>query len=91
MYSKNAWEKYSSEELKAVLDFSEGYKNFITVGKTERLCVSESERLAKENGFPSLPPVFCIIIHLYFFIFYLFLLVFADFSAFFYIFYIKIF
>ena len=36
MYSKNAWEKYSSEELKAVLDYSEGYKNFITYGKTER-------------------------------------------------------
>ncbi len=57
MYSKNAWEKYSSEELKAVLDFSEGYKNFITVGKTERLCVSESERLAKENGFVSIDEV----------------------------------
>lgn len=57
MYSKNAWEKYSSEELKAVLDFSEEYKNFITVGKTERLCVSESERLAKENGFVSIDEV----------------------------------
>ena len=57
MYSKNAWEKYSSEELKAVLDFSEGYKNFITVGKTERLFVSESERLAKENGFVSIDEV----------------------------------
>lgn len=57
MYSKNAWEKYSSEELKDVLDFSEGYKNFITVGKTERLCVSESERLAKENGFVSIDEV----------------------------------
>ncbi len=57
----------------------EGYTLLVTIdGKTKKVN-------------PSLPPVFCIIIHLYFFIFYLFLLVFADFSAFFYIFYIKIF
>ena len=57
MYSKNAWEKYSNEELKVVLDFSEGYKNFITAGKTERLCVMESEKLAREKGFVSIDEV----------------------------------
>ena len=34
MYAKNAWEKYSEKELKEVFDFSEGYKEFITKGKT---------------------------------------------------------
>lgn len=51
MYAKNAWEKYQDNEFKDVMDFNEGYKHFISVGKTERACVSESVRLAKENGF----------------------------------------
>ena len=37
MYRKNAWKEYSDEQMKAVMDFSEGYKDFITKGKTERI------------------------------------------------------
>ena len=38
MYSKNAWEKYSDESLKELMDFNESYKEYISKGKTERLC-----------------------------------------------------
>ena len=53
MYNKNVWEKYSSDVDK-IMSFSEGYKHFISVGKTERACVKESVRIAKENGFKDL-------------------------------------
>lgn len=49
MYRKNAWEKY--QDKKVVMDFNEGYKHFITVGKTERLVVKEAMRLLEENGY----------------------------------------
>lgn len=39
---KNAWEKYNDEQIKEIMDFNEGYKAFITKGKTERLCVNET-------------------------------------------------
>ena len=54
MYAKLAWEKYTDEQIKDVMAFNEGYKNFITNGKTERLCVKQSIELAKENGFKEL-------------------------------------
>ena len=54
MYAKNAWLKYDDKALKDVMDFNEGYKDFITKGKTERLCVKESEKIAIQNGFKKL-------------------------------------
>ncbi len=51
MYNKNAWEKYSDAELKELMAFCEEYKEYITKGKTERLCVELSEKLAQEKGF----------------------------------------
>jgi len=50
MYRKNAWAKYAKDNS-VVMNFAEGYKNFITVGKTERLAARESVRLLEENGF----------------------------------------
>lgn len=50
MYKKNAWKKYNGD-YKAIFDFNEGYKSFITYGKTERLAVNETLKLAKEKGF----------------------------------------
>ena len=41
MYAKNAWEKYDDKQIQKIMDFNEGYKKFITNGKTERLCVKE--------------------------------------------------
>ena len=51
MYNKHAWEKYSDAELKDLMAFCEEYKEYITKGKTERLCVELSEKLAQEKGF----------------------------------------
>ena len=52
MYRKNVWEKY--EDYKEIMEFNEGYKHFISVGKTERLCVNEAIKLALEAGFKPL-------------------------------------
>ena len=57
MYQKNAWEKYLGEKLNLVMDFNEGYKAFITKGKTERECVKEAEKIAKAHGFKNLDDV----------------------------------
>ena len=55
MYHKNAWLKY--KDNKPVMDFAEGYKDFITVSKNERLAVIESEKLLKANGFKNIDDV----------------------------------
>ena len=54
MYAKNAWLKYNNETVREVMDFNEGYKKFITLGKTERACVNESIKIAEANGFKEL-------------------------------------
>ena len=55
MYRKNAWLKY--KDNKPVMDFAEGYKNFISVAKSERLAVIEAEKLLKANGFKNVEDV----------------------------------
>ena len=54
MYAKLAWDKYTEDDLKLVMDFNEGYKDYITKGKTERACVKESVALAKAKGYKNL-------------------------------------
>ncbi|MCH5273061.1 MAG: aminopeptidase [Lachnospiraceae bacterium] len=49
--SKNAWLKYTKTEKKAVFDFAEGYRKFISECKTERECVKEIVRMAKAEGY----------------------------------------
>ena len=49
MYRKNAWKKY--EDKQVIMDFNEGYKNFISNNKSERLIIKESIRILEENGF----------------------------------------
>ena len=34
MYGKLAWEKYNDEQINDIMTFNEGYKNYITKGKT---------------------------------------------------------
>ncbi|MCR5636863.1 MAG: aminopeptidase [Clostridiales bacterium] len=53
---KNGALLMSDEEIRKADEFSEGYKRFINIGKTERLCVKEAIRLAKENGFEEFVP-----------------------------------
>ena len=55
MYRKNAWLKY--QDKKPVMDFAEGYKNFISVAKNERLAVKEAEKLLVANGFKNVDDV----------------------------------
>ena len=50
MYGKNAWLKYGSD-TKVVMDFAEGYKDFITTAKTERLAVREAVKILDAKGF----------------------------------------
>ena len=57
MYGKLAWEKYNDEQINDIMTFNEGYKNYITKGKTERLCVSETVKLAMANGYKELNEV----------------------------------
>ena len=51
MYRKNAWLKYDTKEQKEVMKFAEGYKEFLTISKTERLAVIEAKKLLNANGF----------------------------------------
>ena len=55
MYRKNAWLKY--KDNKAVMDFAENYKQFLSVAKSERLAVIEAEKLLKANGFKNVENV----------------------------------
>ncbi len=52
MYSKNVWQKYDSYE--DIMKFNDEYKEFISYGKTERLCVAKSIELAEKKGFVNL-------------------------------------
>ena len=54
MYAKNAWKKYSNEQLEELMKFNEEYKDFLTASKTERECVKVSIKLAEANGFKEL-------------------------------------
>lgn len=56
MYKKSVWKKYNGD-YKAIMDFSEGYKKFLSYGKTERLIVKESIEILKANGFKELSEV----------------------------------
>ena len=57
MYGKLAWEKYNDEQINDIMTFNEGYRNYITKGKTERLCVSETVKLAMAHGYKELNEV----------------------------------
>jgi aspartyl aminopeptidase len=49
MYGKLAWEKYNDEQINDIMTFNEG--------KTERLCVSETVKLAMAHGYKELNEV----------------------------------
>lgn len=52
MYRKSVWDKFDNYE--DIMTYNEGYKSFITKGKTERLCVNEAIKLAEKAGFKPL-------------------------------------
>ena len=57
MYSKNIWKEANEAKVKQIMDFCEGYKDYITKGKTERLCTKEAVKLAKEKGYVEMSTV----------------------------------
>ncbi len=57
MYRKNAWKEYSEEQIKDVMTFNEGYKDYLSKGKTERICVALTKELAEEKGFKNLADI----------------------------------
>ena len=58
MYGKYAYSKYLEENSKKELfKFVDDYKEFLSLGKTERLCVNEALKLAKLEGFKNLDEV----------------------------------
>ena len=54
MYRKNAWEKYDEVQLNDVMSFNEGYKDYLSASKTERLAVKNAIILAEAKGFKSI-------------------------------------
>jgi len=54
MFKEKLWNKYQGEKMKDVMDFNEDYKNYISLGKTERLCVKESIKMCEAAGFKNI-------------------------------------
>lgn len=57
MERKNLWEVYTDEQLKELEDVCENYKEYLDKGKTERECICEAEKQAKEVGYKDLNDV----------------------------------
>ncbi len=54
MERDNAWKKYSKKDLEELESVNKEYREFLDKGKTERECVRETVRLAKEAGYKDL-------------------------------------
>ncbi|MBR6499656.1 MAG: aminopeptidase, partial [Clostridia bacterium] len=46
-----AWKSYTKKTLGEVMSLAERYKDYLSVGKTERECVCEAVKLAEKNGY----------------------------------------
>lgn len=57
MYRKNIWLESDKQKVSNIMKFNKDYINFLSNGKTERECVSQSEKLALETGFTKLSDV----------------------------------
>ncbi len=57
MEIKNAWTKYSDKELEELESLNTAYKEFLNTGKTERECIEEIVRKAKEAGYKNLDDI----------------------------------
>lgn len=57
MEIKNAWTKYSDKELEELESLNTAYKEFLNTGKTERECIEEIVRQAKESGYKNLDDI----------------------------------
>ena len=57
MERKNLWETYTEEQIKDLEVLCESYKNYLDEGKTERECIREAVKQAKEVGYKDLKDV----------------------------------
>ena len=57
MERKNLWETYTEEQIKDLEVLCESYKNYLDTGKTERECIREAVKQAKEVGYKDLNDV----------------------------------
>ncbi len=57
MKRENAWTAYNQEELAKLEALCQDYKKYLDQGKTERECVDETVRLAREKGYVSLQEI----------------------------------
>lgn len=57
MERKNAWLTYDEAQLKELKQLNEGYKDFLSKGKTERECVKIAVQMAKQSGYQDLNEV----------------------------------
>lgn len=57
MERKNLWTVYSDEQLQHLEEVNAGYKAYLDNGKTERECVREAVKMAKEAGYRDLNEV----------------------------------
>lgn len=48
---ESGWKSVTDESKKEIFEFSEGYKHFLNIGKTEREFVREGVKLAESRGF----------------------------------------
>ncbi len=54
MYAKNIWLDADEAKESKIQEFGEGYKSFLSYGKTERLVVKEAIKMAEKEGFKPL-------------------------------------
>jgi len=57
MERKNLWTLYNEEELCQLEKLSEAYKSYLDKGKTERECIKEAVKMAKDAGYKDLKEV----------------------------------
>ena len=57
MERKNLWESYTDEQVKELEVLCTSYKHYLDAGKTERECVREAVKQAKEVGYKDLDDV----------------------------------
>lgn len=55
--TKCAWNEYSKEEFQKVMDFNQGYMDFLSDGKTERRCVTLAQAMAEKAGYRNIETI----------------------------------
>ncbi len=54
LMKENIWKKYNDQEKTKIMEMAEDYKNFLSLGKTERECNREIIRRAEKVGFENI-------------------------------------